>query len=455
VQKSSPDKETIVAALRNSFGHGRVLVVGDIMLDRYLWGSVDRISPEAPTPVVRHGRESCRAGGAGNVALNLAGLGLDVAIAGFVGSDEDGKRLLKIFAGIGVDTSATVMLSDRPTTTKTRVIAGHQHILRLDSEDLSDIDSLDRESLSNAVASKSAVDAIILSDYAKGALSQPLCQQIISTATKAAIPVLVKPKGMDFSKYSGAAVLAPNILELSQAGGVPADDTDALMRVASEYVDSLHLQFIVLTRGRDGTTLIAKDQVVHASTRAREVFDVSGASDTVVASIAAAMLGGLDYIDMLHVVNVAAGVVVGRVGTAAVEQTALLRALHSNGRAAAEIVHSVDELLPIVGAWRNRNRRIVFALGSFDGICANDVKYLQDAALMGDRLIVGISKDDSNCIPGSKQHSTNDENNRATVVAAMATVDAVILCDEMTSLELNKVVQPDVELSPNDERVRQ
>jgi len=444
VQESSPDKENIVNALRNSFGRKKVLVVGDIMLDRYLWGTVERISPEAPTPVLRQGQESWRAGGAGNVALNLAGLGLDVSIAGFVGDDGNRDRLMKIFADSDVDTSAIVTLADRPTTTKTRVIAGHQHVLRLDTEDLSEIGSFDCESLSKAVTARLEVDAIVLADYAKGAMSLALCQEIIIAARRSSIPVIVNPKGSGFSKYVGASVLTPNLVELSLASGVATNDIDNMLRAASNYLDTLHLQFVALTRGADGTTLIAKDQVVHSPAKAREVFDVSGAGDTVVASVAAAMLGGLDYVDTLHMVNLAAGVVVGRIGTAAIDQTSLMRALHADGRTSSETVHSVDDLLPLVAAWRSRKQRIVYAQGHFDGVRAGDVDYLQAAALEGDNLIVGVTTNDLAGASGNESLTRNSQEDRAAVVAALVPVDAVILCDEKMHLELIRTLQPDV-----------
>lgn len=449
MQESPPNKEYVSRAIRNSFGNKRVLVVGDIMLDRYLWGSADRISPEAPTPVIRQRRESCRAGGAGNVALNLAGLGLDVAIAGFVGNDESHDRLQEIFRSRGIDMSAVVTLADRPTITKTRVIAGHQHVLRFDTEVLSDIDSRDCKFLSESVLESVDVDAIVLSDYAKGTLSASLCQRIMAAAGHKSIPVLVNPKGKDFAKYTGATVLTPNLSELSQAGGVAVGDIDGLVRVAKEFVTDLQLQFIVLTRGADGTTLVAKDEIVHAPAKAKEVFDASGVADTVIATVAATTLGRFDYADMLYLVNLAAGVVIGKVGTAVIDQSSLLRALQSEGRATCEIVRSAADLLPMVEAWRSRKQRIVYMQDRFDGVYANDVNRLQDAALEGDKLIVGIAAD---LLPESPTDSLrNDQNDRAAVVAALAPVDAVILCNDDIPREVLRTLQPDILLRNKDD----
>jgi D-beta-D-heptose 7-phosphate kinase / D-beta-D-heptose 1-phosphate adenosyltransferase len=440
----SPNNENIANALRSGFGHKRVLVVGDLMLDRYIWGMVERISPEAPVPVLRPGREATCAGGAGNVALNLAGLGLDVAVAGFKGKDQNGDRLLEIFAEHGIDTAAVVSLSDRPTVTKTRVIARQQHVLRVDSEDLSDIDSGNHEALFEAVIAKLPVDAIILSDYAKETLSLAMCQRLIDIAKQTSTPVLVDPKGMDYSKYAGASVLTPNLLELARAGGVSTDDIDDLVPIARAFVDELGLQFLVLTRGPDGMTLVAKDQAVHSPAKAQEVFDVSGAGDTVIASIAAGMLSGLDYVDMLHIANLAAGFVVGRVGTTAIEQSSLMRILHSEEQALSESVYGLDELLLLVQGWRDREQRIVFTNGCFDIVHAGHVSYLHKAAREGDKLIVGINTDSSVRALKGTTRPINAEDDRACIIAALAAVDAVILFDDKTPLKLIDALRPDV-----------
>jgi len=438
------NNENIADALRNSFGRKRVLVVGDLMIDRYNWGEVERISPEAPVPVLSLGKEATRAGGAGNVALNLAGLGLHVMVAGFAGEDENRDRLLEIFAEREIDTSAVITLSDRPTIIKTRVMAGHQQMLRVDSEDLSDIDSGDRERLYQAIIASLPVAAIILSDYAKGVLSDGLCQRLIKAARETSTPVLVDPKGLDFSKYAGASVLTPNLREMSLAGGVSADQSDELVEPARGYVEKLGLQFLVLTRGPAGMTLVAKDQVLHSPAKAREVFDVSGAGDTVIASIAAAMLGDLDYVDMLHMANLAAGFVVARVGTAVIEQTSLMRALHADEQGPSESVYGLDELLILIDDWRTREQRIVFTNGCFDIVHAGHVSLLHKAAREGDQLVVGINTDSSVRTLKGDTKPINGEMDRAYIIAALAAVDAVILFNEETPLKLIKALRPDV-----------
>jgi D-beta-D-heptose 7-phosphate kinase/D-beta-D-heptose 1-phosphate adenosyltransferase len=444
MRELSPNNENIAHALRDSFGRKRILVVGDLMLDQYIWGTVERISPEAPVPVLSPGRKATRAGGAGNVALNLAGLGLDVAVAGYAGEDDHGDELLDFMEGCDIDTSAVIRLSDRPTITKTRVLAGHQHVLRVDTEDLSDIDSGHRDQLFKAIIAKLPVDAIILSDYAKGVLTTRLCQRLIEVAEETSTPVLVDPKGIDFSKYSGASVLTPNLHELARAGGVQAGDFDELTRIAKSYVEKLGLEFLIVTRGADGMTLVDKDQTIHSPAKAREVFDVSGAGDTVIASIAAAMLGGLGYADMLHMANVSAGIVVGRVGTVAIGQNSLMRALHAEEQALSESVYGLEELLLLAEDWRNRDQSIVFTNGCFDIIHAGHVTFLHKAAREGDKLIVAINTDDSVHTLKGDTRPINGQDDRACIIAALAAVDAVILFDEETPLELIKALQPDV-----------
>jgi D-beta-D-heptose 7-phosphate kinase/D-beta-D-heptose 1-phosphate adenosyltransferase len=452
MREISPNNENIANALRDGFGHKRVLVVGDLMLDQYIWGSVERISPEAPVPILNPGRKATRAGGAGNVALNLAGLGLDVIVAGYSGDDEHGEQLLQLLQEGGADTSAMTMLSDRPTITKTRVLAGHQHVLRVDTEDLSDIDATDRDRLFKAIIAKLPVDAIILSDYAKGALTLRLCQRLTEVARESGTPVLVDPKAADFSKYSGASVLTPNLNELARAAGSQAREIDYLIEAARTLVDQIGLQFLIVTRGADGMTLVDKDRTIHSPAKAREVFDVSGAGDTVIASIAAAMLGKLDYTDMLHMANMAAGFVVGRVGTVAIGKNSLMRALHAEEQALSESVYRLDELLLLVEDWRNREQSIVFTNGCFDIVHAGHVTFLHKAAREGDKLIVGINTDASVRALKGDMRPINGEDDRACIIAALAAVDAVILFDEETPLELIKTLSPDVLVKGSDYR---
>ena len=442
----APNIPHLAEVVRAGFTDKRILVVGDLMLDRYIWGDVDRISPEAPVPVLRHGRDAVRAGGAGNVALNLAGLGIKVSLAGFVGDDDACNILLEIFSETGVDASSIVTLTDRPTISKTRIIAGHQHVLRVDAENLSDVDDDSTAELFSRVEKQldNDIAGVILSDYAKGVLTPASCHDIIEAARQRQIPVFVDPKGQEYGRYTGATLLTPNLKELEQAGRVDGSDIDALLAAAGKFVKDLDLDCLVLTRGGDGMTLIGKDEVLHSPAVAQEVFDVSGAGDSVIASLAAGQIAGLNRMDTLHLANLAAGIVVGRVGTVAVELTALLQALHPHGHTLTDSVYSLDELSKLTDAWRSNGQRIVFTNGCFDIVHAGHVLYLQKAAEAGNRLIVAINTDSSVSALKGKSRPVNGQEDRACVVAALAAVDAVVFFDDPTPIDVIKKLKPDV-----------
>ena len=437
--------QLIAEAIRSGFDHKSVLVVGDLMLDRYMWGDVSRVSPEAPVPVLRPQRDAERAGGAGNLALNLAALGLRVQLAGYVGVDQEAQRLFRFFEDAGVGTDLVATLSDRPTITKTRIIAGHQHVLRVDAEDLSPIRDADAENFSQRLlAELDNSDAIALSDYGKQVLGDELCKNLIAEARRRGLAVVVDPKGRSYRKYAGATMLTPNLKELETATGVSAYDHDALIESGRRLVNELGLDAIVLTQGEHGMTLIAPEQTLHSPARAKEVFDVSGAGDTVVAAIAAGMLAGLDRVDMLQLANLAAGVVVGKIGTAPVERHELLEALHPHGAYVVDSIYTPERLQRAVAGWRASGNRIVFTNGCFDLLHAGHVDYLQKAADEGERLIVALNTDRSvRALKGEGRPIVTQED-RAYLIAALAAVDAVTLFDEETPMALINALRPDV-----------
>lgn len=438
--------EAIAQTVRANFGRRHVLVVGDLMLDRYLWGDVSRVSPEAPVPVLRPTREEIRAGAAGNLALNLAGLGLEVSLAGYVGDDKERTRLLELWSQAGIETELVAKLSDRSTITKTRIIAGHQHVLRVDDEDLASIPAADEDRLLEGILQRvgEGADAIVLSDYAKGVLSARVCQALVREARRRNMPLLVDPKGQDYSKYTGAHVLTPNLKELELAAGVSARDFDRLLARAQRMVETLQLDAIVVTRGEHGMSLIAADETLHSPAIAQEVFDVSGAGDTVTAALVAGVLSGLSRADMLHLANVAAGIVVGKVGTAPIDKHSLLRVLHPHGTYLADSIYTLEELQRVVATWHSQGERIVFTNGCFDLLHAGHVTYLQKAADEGERLIVGLNTDRSVQALKGKNRPIMNQQDRACIIAALAAVDAVILFDEDTPIELIKALRPDV-----------
>jgi D-beta-D-heptose 7-phosphate kinase/D-beta-D-heptose 1-phosphate adenosyltransferase len=438
--------QSVVSAVERGFGAPSILVVGDVMLDRYVWGRVDRISPEAPVPIVRLDHTTQAAGGAGNVALNVANLGCRVFLAGFTGIDSDREQLLAEFRRTGVDTSALVALQNRRTTVKTRVMGGHQQMLRLDAENVEPALESDLARLLAAIeAYLPAVSAIVLSDYAKGVLSPIVCRRLIEHGRRASVPVLVDPKGRDYTKYSGATAIAPNRAELAAATASPGDDIAALLREGEKLRSALALEFIALTLSEHGIALIEPAAVRQFPTLAREVFDVSGAGDTVIATLAAAISAGLSRSDAVQLANLAAGIVVGKVGTAGVSRHELIAQLTAErALQTSEKICGLEEVLTRVAAWRARGERIVFTNGCFDILHVGHVTLLQRARREGDRLVVGVNTDESVSRLKGPSRPIIGEEERSKVLAALSSVDAVILFDEPTPMALIHAIRPHV-----------
>jgi D-beta-D-heptose 7-phosphate kinase / D-beta-D-heptose 1-phosphate adenosyltransferase len=439
-----PDK--VALGVHGGFGARRVLVVGDLMLDRYQWGDVRRISPEAPVPVLRLERETEVAGGAANVARNLVGLGLRVCIAGITGQDPHRERLLALLNGQGVETDAVLADPARPTTTKTRLVGDHQQMLRIDAERVAPVDGELAERLLAAVEARLArVDAVLLSDYAKGVLIGDLCARIIGAARACGLPVLVDPKGSDFERYRGATAITPNRAELALAAGVADGDLDALLLAAEHMRERLGLEQLLLTLGELGVALVDASGLYRIPAIAREVFDVSGAGDTVIATVAAGRAAGLDPIDTAHLANLAAGVVVGKVGTAAIAADELAAAIaDESALEQAAKVGELDDVLARVRQWRDRGERIVFTNGCFDLLHVGHVTYLERARRHGHRLVVGLNTDRSVRALKGAERPLIGEQDRARVLAALAAVDAVVLFDAETPIELIRAIRPDV-----------
>ena len=315
-----PISEQVKRVVEQKFGGRKILVIGDLMLDAYLWGDVSRISPEAPVPVLKLNRRSATPGGSGNVLQNLVGLGLQATAAGFIGDDEGGRALVGLLTGAGVSTEAVVTLNHRPTTTKTRVVSGHHQLVRIDDEGSSDLPRADVERLIAAIQKvlDGHVDAIILSDYAKGVLNDEICQWAIREARRRGIPVLVDPKGRNFDKYRGATTLTPNLKEFEIATGLDHHpEAEAFAAAVKGFRETYELDYMVVTCGDKGIKYSDGESLFHHPAVARQVFDVSGAGDTVIATLTAAVAAGLGFGDAIHLANLAAGVVVGKVGTTA------------------------------------------------------------------------------------------------------------------------------------------
>ena len=440
-----PDR--IQSLLDDRFGALPVLVLGDVMLDRYLWGDVRRISPEAPVPVVRVARRSQAPGGAGNVALNLATCGLKPTLLGVVGDDEAGMALRTLLASQGISAQAMVVSSTRPTTTKTRVIGGHQQMLRLDDEHDDALSVGDREALDAAAHSlltSGDFAAVILSDYGKGVLNAELCQRVILRARAVNIPVLVDPKGRDWARYRGATTIKPNLGELAEATGIRSSDGTALEHAGQQLVSDLELSFLAFSRGGDGVSVLTSSAATTIPTEAQEVFDVSGAGDTMVALLAAGLANGLDPVEAARLANLAAGIVVGHVGTVPVPLDELRDRFTAVQHGCTGKVMTWAQAAARTAAWQTAGRRVVFTNGCFDLLHPGHIRLLEQARDAGDRLVVGLNSDASVRRLKGPTRPVNSEADRGTVLAALSSVDAVVVFDQDTPLDLILALKPQV-----------
>ncbi len=440
-----PELHTILNLLEGGFSQLRVLVVGDLMLDRYIMGEVERISPEAPVPVFRHVHRYERPGGAANVAMNLAGLGCQAFLAGLWGADNDQAELAALLARAGVDTLGVVS-SSLPTTSKTRIVGGTQQMLRLDIESREAAPQVELDRLlERAVELTAKVHAVILSDYAKGALTQPICDGIIRAARAAGIPVLVDPKTRDFSKYSGATTVCPNLSELSVATGVPVNDMAGLLAGAQALMVEHEFDYMTVTMSEKGIRILSREGSYTSPARAREVFDVSGAGDTVIATLAAGIAGGLKRESAVELANVAAGIVVGKVGTVPIAMHEIVAELTPSSKlTAGEKILDRDRLKQRVAEWRASGETIVFTNGCFDLLHVGHITLLEDCRKFGSKLVLGLNADSSVCRLKGPTRPIVAEKERARVMAALAAVDAVVLFEEDTPMELITSILPDV-----------
>lgn len=424
----------------------RILVVGDLMLDEYLWGKAERISPEAPVQVVEVKREELRLGGAGNVANNLAALGVQVEMASVLGDDDDGRLLRDLLAGRGVGTAGIVLAPGRTTSRKSRVLASSQQIVRIDRESRDLIDErLENALLERVRALVPGCRAILVSDYLKGVLGEPLVQALIAFGRAQGIPVVIDPKGTDYRKYRGATALTPNRKEAQAASGIAIVDEDSLRRAGRQLCGDLALEALVLTRSEEGMSLFFGDGgEVHLPTEAREVFDVSGAGDTVLALIGVGLGAGLPLAEAARLSNLAAGVVVGKVGTSTVTPEEILDAAGRGHADSDRKIHARPALARLLAERKARGETIVFTNGCFDLLHVGHVKYLQAARRLGDRLVLGLNSDASiRRLKGPKRPLIGEEE-RAHILAALDCIDYLVIFDEDTPLELIAALRPDI-----------
>ncbi len=408
------------------------------MLDRYIFGATGRISPEAPVPIVHVQETDDRPGGAANVAVNLTSLGVSTRLVGVIGNDESGDSLQAILEDRGINCDFHRM-ADRPTITKTRVQSRGQQLIRLDHENAAAMPG--DEVVNELKESISGAGAVILSDYGKGALSN--VATMISACNEAGIPVFVDPKGSDFERYRGASVITPNQSEFEGVVGI-CDSDDKLVRRGRAMLDDLELGALLVTRSEKGMLLLESDmEPVFLSTQAREVFDVTGAGDTVIATLAGAVASGQDLASAAALANFAAGLVVRKIGVATVTPGEISVALHQLGQGGRGLV-GVEELNLMIAESRARGERIIMTNGCFDVLHAGHVSYLEEAKGLGDRLIVAVNDDASVRRLKGESRPINELEDRLLVLAGLAAVDWVVPFSDDTPASLIANILPDV-----------
>ncbi|MBW7850903.1 MAG: D-glycero-beta-D-manno-heptose-7-phosphate kinase [Rhodospirillales bacterium] len=440
-------QDSLLAGRIDTLKDAPVLCVGDVMLDRFVYGEVERISPEAPIPVMRIRRETAMLGGAGNVARNLAALGARPAFVSVVGDDVAGREVAGLLAAQPGAEPQVIVEADRLTTIKTRYLAASQQLLRADLETAAQIAAAaEAELLARARALLPAVRALVLSDYGKGVLTPAVIRGLLDAAAAAGVPSVVDPKGRDYTIYRGAGLLTPNRKELAEATGLPVGDDAAIVAAARHLIETCGVSAVLATRSQDGMTLVtAEGAVHHLPAEAREVFDVSGAGDTVVATVAAALAGGLPLADCARLANVAAGIVVGKVGTAVAYAAEVAAALRHHDLASGEAkVTALEAAADTVAAWRRKGLKVGFTNGCFDLLHPGHVSLVRQARAACDRLIVGLNSDASVGRLKGPARPVQGETARATVLASLAAVDMVVIFGEDTPLRLIETLRPDV-----------
>ena len=424
----------------------RVVCVGDVMLDRFVYGEVTRVSPEAPIPVCRVKNETAMLGGAGNVVRNMVALGAGVDFVSVVGDDEiagDVDLLLRDLAGVSHSLSVE---TDRPTTSKIRYVAGGQQLLRADREITTPVlDGIADELVAAVERALRDAALLIVSDYGKGVVTDTLAARLIEIARKAGKPVIVDPKSRDFARYAGASLITPNLKELSEAAGHELSSEDDIVAAARGLLSRAGIDTMLVTRGAQGMSLITADGADHFPSRAREVFDVSGAGDTVIATLAAGIAAGLSFVNAAQLANVAAGIVVGKIGTAVAYTEDILEDIdRASDTSGPRSPTTIDAALDRIRTWQDRGEKVGFTNGCFDLLHPGHVSLLSQAHAACDRLVVGLNSDASVKRLKGESRPTQGEDARAAVLSSLETVDLVIIFEEDTPERLLQEIKPDV-----------
>lgn len=458
-----------------------ILVIGDLILDHYIWGQCERISPEAPVQVIEVAKETLNLGGACNVANNLVALECEVFICGMVGKDEAGTKLKETLESLHIHTQGIYYNLNRPTTQKSRIIAAHQQVIRVDREDKSPISQEGEEFILNfakTLIESHKIDCIILSDYQKGVLSENLTQNLIKIAKDSKLKILIDPKGKDYSKYKGATLLTPNKKEAKEATGIQIVDDSTLLLALQNLKKSCNLEYSLITLSEDGIGIL-DDKLHKLPTIAKEVFDVTGAGDTVIAALAFMLAQNEDILSSIQFANAAAAVVVGKIGSAVATKQEIFSYLQDNHlldtlsleffkvfkenpntqflphlqrisqkqkpiAPSSKLINqnTFSSFLEFLGTLKQQDFKIVFTNGCFDILHFGHISYLNQARALGDLLIVGLNSDNSIKRLKGKDRPINSQEDRAALLCALECVDFVIIFDEDTPLELIKAIQP-------------
>lgn len=423
----------------------KILVIGDIMIDKYLWGKTERISPEAPVQVVNINSKSKILGGAGNVVNNLKSLGSNVDIVSIIGDCKNSNELKKLFTDIKVSTKYLFTQKDRITSVKSRIVSSNQQVVRYDYESTDEI-SIENQKKILSIFEKIILnyEIILLSDYGKGVLSQNLTQSIIKSAKKYNKKVLIDPKSLNYSKYSGAYLLTPNKKEASEATKIDINSESSLKRALKKLKSDYLLDVSLITLSENGIALY-DDKLRIYPTSSQEVFDVTGAGDTVLASLGFALACKLDIDSAIKFANHAAGVVVKKIGSATATINEIIEYESSINKSSSEVhIKSIDEISVLSQELKSRNKKIVFTNGCFDLLHSGHVKYLETAKSLGDILIIGLNSDKSVSTLKGKSRPINSESDRAYLLAALEVVDYVVVFKEETPFNLINIIKPHI-----------
>ena len=438
--------------MNNLLGHSpKILIIGDLMIDHYLWGSCERISPEAPVQVVSVKTENLTLGGAGNVIKNLSTLGARVDVISVIGDCETSKKLIEMLKEIRLDTKFLIRQKDRITSRKSRIISDQQQVIRYDRESTDEISDLSQSKIIQTFKEVvSDYDLILLSDYGKGVLSFNLTQSLISIANTKNKKILVDPKGVDFSKYKGAYLITPNKKEASEATHIEIQDEKSLNDAIKKLKQQLELNVSVITLSEQGIAVFDNELRIHP-TVAKEVFDVTGAGDTVLASLGFALSFDNDIDEAIKFANLASGVVVGKIGSASASIDEIVNYEKSlNHLNSQNCIKTWSQIIPIVSKIKSSKQKIVFTNGCFDILHVGHIKYLEKAKEYGDILILGLNSDSSVKKLKGNNRPINNENDRAQILASLNVIDYVVIFHEDTPLELIELIEPDVLVKGSD-----